>query len=462
MRGMVMFARGWGSGFGADYSRHKLGMSLVRRMALLGEIRRQVPRVLVMLAGLGWAALIWRGYESHLVTPGNVDTEVVMQYYDRSLRLVEAGQRGNAFEKCLVGAHEDEEWLRESADTVRELYSKDLGEEAKRLLRALALRQGEEVEILAGERDGAHRAEVKQWLKDGHGRAWHYDIYLAVEEDPEIGDPYRHENDRLLRRYVATNLFYIAVSAIGLVCAGIWIFGKRREYPRASRVPDAWPVVYVLGLYFLSEILLDPWFRLIGVAYEIHYAFGGMADLGVLHDILWRGFSALFLTVLFLKNPIHLWRVFGLGRRVDWLLVMASLALIGMLDWAIYTYAPVSEADPSDFLESAQPAFPELAALLFSAVIVAPVFEEIVFRGFLFQGLRKKTGAVWAAVISTVFFALIHTQYDFWGWISVGLTGVAACYMTWRTGSLKSAIALHALTNLFITLDVYFIYQHAL
>lgn len=431
-------------------------------MALLTEIRRQVPRVFVMLAGLCWAALIWRGYQANLVTPGNVDTEVVMQYYDRSLRLVEAGKRGNAFEKWLVGAHEDEEWLRESADTVRELYGTDFGEEAERLLRAFALRLGEELEIPENERDRAHRREVKQWLQGGHGRAWHYDLYLAVEEDPEIGDPYRRENDRLLRRYVATSLFYLAVSVIGLACAVIWISGKRREYPRASRVPDAWPAVYVLGLYFLSEILLEPWFWLLGIAYEIYYALGGLAEMGALYDLLWRGFSALFLTVLFLKNPLHLWRVFGLGRRVDWLLVMASLAIIGALDWAIYTYAPVSDADPTDFLESAKPAFPELAALLFSAVIVAPVFEEIVFRGFLFQGLRKKTGAVWAAVISTVFFALIHTQYDFWGWISVGLTGAAACYMTHRTGSLKSAIALHALTNLFITLDVYLIYQHPL
>jgi membrane protease YdiL (CAAX protease family) len=431
-------------------------------MALLTEIRRQVPKVLVVLAGLGWVALVWRGYENHLVAPGNVDAGVVMRYYDRSLRLVEAGARGNAFERWLVGAHEDEEWLRESADTVRELYRRDLGEEAERLLRAFAIHLGEDAEITEGERDGAYRAELKQWLKDGHGKAWHYDLYLAVEDDPEIGDPYRRENDRLLRRYVATSLFYFAVSAIGLVSAGMWIFGKRREYPRASRVPDAWPVVHVLGLYFLSELLLEPWVWLIGLAYEIYNAFGGIAEFGVLYDLLWRGFSAMFLTVFFLKNPGHLWRVFGLGRRVDWLLVMAALALIGLLDWAIYTFAPVSDADPSDFMESAQPAFPELAALMFSAVIVAPVFEEIVFRGFLFQGLRKKTGAVWATVISTVFFALIHTQYDIWGWISVGLTGLAACYMTHRTGSLKSAITLHALTNLFITLDVYFLYQHPL
>lgn len=110
-------------------------------MAVLTEIRKKVPGVLVLLAGVLWAALIWRGYQAQIVAPGNVDTEVVMQYYDRSLRLVEAGQRGNAFEKWLVGAHEDEEWLRESADTIRELYSEDLGEEgvSPRLARARRL-----------------------------------------------------------------------------------------------------------------------------------------------------------------------------------------------------------------------------------------------------------------------------------------------------------------------------------
>jgi len=122
-------------------------------MALLGEIRRQVPGVLVLLAGLLWAALIWRGYQAQLVAPGNVNAEVVAQYYDRSLRLVEAGQRGNAFEKWLVGAHEDEEWLRESADTIRELYREDLGEEAELMIRALALRMGEEPELAEGERE---------------------------------------------------------------------------------------------------------------------------------------------------------------------------------------------------------------------------------------------------------------------------------------------------------------------
>ncbi len=68
-------------------------------------------------------------------------------------------------------------------------------------------------------------------------------------------------------------------------------------------------------------------------------------------------------------------------------------------------------------------------------------------------------GIAWAGFISSTFFALTHTQYDSWGWLSVGTMGMIACYMTYRTGSLKSSMAMHALGNLMITLDVYFHYQ---
>lgn len=428
-------------------------------MAVLTEIRRQVPKALVLLAGMAWAGLIWQGYEDQLVAPGNVDTEVVMQYYDRELRLLEAGKRGDGFEKWLSGADDDAEWLEDSAETIRELYREDLGEDADALLDSLALRLGGNVVAADGAMDAGFRSEMREFLLAGHGRSWHFDLYLSAADDTEIREFYHHGNDKLLQRLLWSSAAYLGLVSAGIVCAGLWISGKRREHPRASRVPDAWPAVSVLGLFFLSEILLNPWLWLVGLGYEMYYALGGNSDLYALYDLLWRAFPALFMGVLFLKKPRHMWRVFGLGRRVDWLLVLAGMAVIAGIDWGLYCLGSASEADPTDFMEAAQLDFPALASLVFSSAIVAPVFEEIVFRGFLFQGLRMKTGAGWAAVVSSVLFALTHTQYDSLGWISVGAMGMVACYLTLRTGSLKSAIALHALGNLLITLDVYFHYQ---
>ena len=57
------------------------------------------------------------------------------------------------------------------------------------MLRALALRLGGREEFAEGELDAAYREEVKRWLQDGNGRAWHYDLYLAAGEDAELRDP---------------------------------------------------------------------------------------------------------------------------------------------------------------------------------------------------------------------------------------------------------------------------------
>jgi membrane protease YdiL (CAAX protease family) len=46
-----------------------------------------------------------------------------------------------------------------------------------------------------------------------------------------------------------------------------------------------------------------------------------------------------------------------------------------------------------------------------------------------------------------------------WLWISVGTMGMAACYLTQRTGSLKTSIIFHAVGNLLISLDVFMFFQ---
>lgn len=48
--------------------------------------------------------------------------------------------------------------------------------------------------------------------------------------------------------------------------------------------------------------------------------------------------------------------------------------------------------------------------VVIAAVVLAPVLEEIVFRGVLFQGLRQRVGLWPAAVISSLAFGVIHVE----------------------------------------------------
>jgi membrane protease YdiL (CAAX protease family) len=81
-------------------------------------------------------------------------------------------------------------------------------------------------------------------------------------------------------------------------------------------------------------------------------------------------------------------------------------------------------------------------------IAVAPVSEELFFRGFLFGGLRGRMGFWAAALISGVFFGSIHLLG---GSIEVipplAFFGVALAWLYERTGSLGPPILMHAFQN---------------
>ncbi|MEA2210194.1 MAG: protease family protein [Solirubrobacteraceae bacterium] len=99
------------------------------------------------------------------------------------------------------------------------------------------------------------------------------------------------------------------------------------------------------------------------------------------------------------------------------------------------------------------------AALVGAAIfvcVVAPIAEELFFRGFVFGALRhlKITVAgrdlgVWlAAVLTGILFGLVHLssapiQYL----IPLGFLGFVLCLVRWRTASLYPCIALHSANN---------------
>lgn len=83
-------------------------------------------------------------------------------------------------------------------------------------------------------------------------------------------------------------------------------------------------------------------------------------------------------------------------------------------------------------------------ALLLVAVGVAPVLEELFFRGLIFSAFTS-WGTTVARAISAVTFALAHVEpVGFVGFVIVGwyLGGLRA-----RTGSVRASIALHAVYN---------------
>jgi uncharacterized protein len=90
-----------------------------------------------------------------------------------------------------------------------------------------------------------------------------------------------------------------------------------------------------------------------------------------------------------------------------------------------------------------------LALLWLALIVVAPIGEELLFRGFLFRGLvhEPRDGLPGILAIALIW-ALLHIQYDWVGTGMVFAVGVLFGFVRLYTGSTLLVIFLHMLLNL--------------
>lgn len=155
-------------------------------------------------------------------------------------------------------------------------------------------------------------------------------------------------------------------------------------------------------------------------------------------------------------------RIWSVAARMRWglLLRLLGAAVIAMIAMTVVSMAAdlglQAIVDPAAL--SAPPAeasrdFDVSAALvsLLLVLVLVPIqaaTEEVVFRGLFMQVLGSWLRSPWLAIlVPSVAFAAAHI-YDFWGLAAVGTMGLVAAWLTWRTGGLEAAIAIHIVNNL--------------
>ena len=92
------------------------------------------------------------------------------------------------------------------------------------------------------------------------------------------------------------------------------------------------------------------------------------------------------------------------------------------------------------------------SAFLLSAltsIVFAPLLEELVFRGVLFNRLKIRTGIIPAMLISSFLFAIGH---DFGGITSAFLFGICMCILYLKTDNILIPMSVHFINNVVATL----------
>jgi len=120
-----------------------------------------------------------------------------------------------------------------------------------------------------------------------------------------------------------------------------------------------------------------------------------------------------------------------------------AILLLGVLIRTPRTESPLSELlkDPTSLV---------LVAIFGS--VVAPVCEELMFRGFLQPLLVRSLGAFAGILATALPFGLLHFQEYGKSWrhvLLISLSGVAFGWMRQATGSTKAAAGMHSAYNAF-------------
>lgn len=146
-----------------------------------------------------------------------------------------------------------------------------------------------------------------------------------------------------------------------------------------------------------------------------------------------------------LLNPRPLGTTLGLAL-VAYLVLIPPLFLVSVVNEAILSGwgYPISFQEVVELFRRIQ--HPGLKSLLVFAIIaVAPVFEEVLFRGLLLPWLARRLGWIGGILISSAFFALIHFHLP--STLPLATLGIALCLLYALSGRLILCIFVHMIFN---------------
>jgi membrane protease YdiL (CAAX protease family) len=93
-------------------------------------------------------------------------------------------------------------------------------------------------------------------------------------------------------------------------------------------------------------------------------------------------------------------------------------------------------------------ALPVLIVRVIGIVILAPVCEELIFRGMLFQTIAiSRLGPIVAVILTAVIFTASHYQYGFADLATILVDSLYWGWVRYKTGSTILPIAMHILSN---------------
>lgn len=140
------------------------------------------------------------------------------------------------------------------------------------------------------------------------------------------------------------------------------------------------------------------------------------------------------------------WRPLASALRRALRTLLMVLPLVSLAGWLLeHLWREGSGSNPLLELVLNSHNLPALACFGFTAVVLAPLFEETIFRGVLLPVAARQLGPGWGVLISAAVFAVAHLSLG--ELLPLLVLGLGLGWLRWSGGRLGSCVLMHALWN---------------
>ena len=231
-----------------------------------------------------------------------------------------------------------------------------------------------------------------------------------------------------------------------------WGFWLTIVFSLAIFLMSSFVQVIVTGVYIVFVKIQSPDLNIIQFSMELEGNGLYLSISTLIAAPIYIGLCGLFAKI---RDTMQIREYLGL-HWCDWKIIVKWIAIIilVMIGSDTLTYLLHRDIVPS-FMVNIFETAGWVPLLLFVIISVAPVVEELFFRGFMFKGLQySKVGSIGAILITSLLWSSIHLQYNLYQIAILFATGLIFGWARVKTNSIIPCIVMHITLNIAATFEL--------
>lgn len=233
----------------------------------------------------------------------------------------------------------------------------------------------------------------------------------------------------------------------------------KKKLEAKAKQSKQWRIGLTLAWAFL--MMLWVWIMVIPIQYLCAFLIVKM-DLPVSDTALQAIFTGVVYAVSLVLTILVPWKILGMKTTRDeiglrglptWTdMLLAPVAFIAFMVLSTFLLMALQAIAPDVNWEEAQNVgfngiytqFDYILAFV-CLVVLAPICEEIIFRGWLYGKMRRRMSAVPAILLVSLLFGIVHGQWNVG--VIVFTMSIAMCILRELTGTIYGGLLVHMIKN---------------